>query len=294
MRECVLEGQINGYEQNAGSCQNQKIHRHRHRIGHHHDNGGSSIDFYAVNSGIRHVDPVLKVVFSLLLLLFCLAADQPVISVIAIVTAASITVLAVKLPVDRYLSVLTIPLAFILMGSIAVAIDFSGNPVGDWNLFLHWGYLYVTKESLVHMVSLVLKAFGAVSAMFIMTLSTPSFELFSVLRKMHCPALLVELMHMIYRFIFILTTVQRNMRISAESRLGFCDFRTSCYSFGQIASNLFIVSLKKANAYYDAMEARCYDGEFLFLEEETKVPGELILGAVVYFAALTLIWWMLR
>ena len=50
------------------------------------------------------------------------------------------------------------------------------------------------------------------------------------------------------------------MQISAEARLGFCDFRTSCYSFGQIAANLFIVALKKANAYYDAMEARCYHG----------------------------------
>lgn len=294
MRECVLNGQINGYEQSAGSCQNQKIHHHRHRIGHRHDNGGSSIDFYAVNSGIRHLSPVFKVVFSLLLLLFCLLADQPVISAIIIVTAAVITVGFGKLPLDHYLSVLMIPLAFILMGSIAVAIDFSGSPVGDWNLFLHWGYLYVTRESLLHMAALMLKAFGAISAMFIMTLSTPSFELFSVLRKLHCPALLVELMHMIYRFIFILITVQRNMKISAEARLGFCDFRTSCYSFGHIAGNLFIVSLKKANAYYDAMEARCYDGEFLFLEEETKAPGELILGAVVYFAALTVLWWMLR
>lgn len=288
MRECVLNGQVNGYEQSSHH------HHHRHRIGHHHDNGGSSIDFYAVNSGIRHISPEWKVVCSLLLLLFCLVADHPVISVITIVTSAVITVGFGKLPADRYLSVLTIPLAFILMGSIAVAVDFSGSPLGDWNLFLHWGYLYVTRESFWHMVSLMLKAFGAVSAMFVMTLSTPSFELFSVLRKLHCPALLVELMHMIYRFIFILTTVQRNMKISAESRLGFCDFRTSCYSFGHIAGNLFIVSLKKANAYYDAMEARCYDGEFLFLEEETEAPRGLILGAVVYFAALTVIWWMLR
>ena len=60
------------------------------------------------------------------------------------------------------------------------------------------------------------------------------------------------------------------MQISAEARLGFCDFRTSCYSFGQIAANLFIVALKKANAYYDAMEARCYDGTLCFLEEKKK------------------------
>lgn len=251
-----------------------------HKLGHSHDKGGSSIDFYAVNSGIRHWNPSFKVACSLLLLLFTLIGNHPVISVIAILTSAVLTVGL------RYISVLTIPLAFILMGSLAVGIDFAKHPVGDWNLYLHWGYMFVTKESLLMMFCLIIKVFGAVSAMFIMTLSTPSFELFSVLKKMHCPSLIVELMHMIYRFIFILMSVQRNMRISAESRLGFCDFRTSCYSFGQIASNLFIVSLKKANAYYDAMEARCYDGEFVFLEEETRIPGKMILSAVIYFTLL--------
>lgn len=267
------------------------VHSHQdrhglHKLGHSHDKGGSSIDFYAVNSGIRHWNPSFKVAFSLILLLYTLIGNHPLISLIAVATSVFLTVRLGKLPVDRYISVLTIPLAFILMGSLAVGIDFAKQPVGDWNLFLYFGYMYVTRESLLKMAFLMLKVFGAVSAMFIMTLSTPSFEIFSVLKKMHCPSLIVELMHMIYRFIFILMSVQRNMRISAESRLGFCDFRTSCYSFGQIASNLFIVSLKKANAYYDAMEARCYDGEFVFLEEETAVPGRMILIAVLYFAIL--------
>lgn len=230
----------------------------------------------------------------MILLLFTLVGNHPVISVIALATSAYLTLSQGKLPVDRYIGVLTIPLAFILMGSLAVGIEFAKQPLGDWNLYLFFGYLFVTKAGLLKMLALMLKAFGAVSAMFIMTLSTPSFELFSVLKRMHCPALIVELMHMIYRFIFILMRVQRNMRISAESRLGFCDFRTSCYSFGQIASNLFIVSLRKANAYYDAMEARCYDGEFLLLEEETAIPAKMLLIAGIYFAALLAITCLVR
>ncbi|MDO4616217.1 MAG: cobalt ECF transporter T component CbiQ [Lachnospiraceae bacterium] len=259
---------------------------HHHRIGHSHDTGNSSIDYYAVYSGIRHWDPRFKVGFSVLLLLFTLIGNHPVVSVIAAVTAAILTVGFGKLHPHQYISVLTIPLAFIIVGSLAVGIEFAREPLGDWNLFLHFGYMFVTKESLMKMLALMIKVFGAVSAMFIMTLSTPSFELFSVIKRMHCPTMLVELMHMIYRFIFILMNVQRNMRISAESRMGFCDFKTSLYTFGQIASNLFIVSLKKANAFYDAMEARCYDGEFLFLEEETKVSRKLVIAAAVYFTLL--------
>lgn len=279
-----------------GAKRNHHTHtnHHRHGRGHRHDTGGSAIDLYAVNSGIRHWNPTFKVGFSLLLLLFCLLSNQPVISAIAILTSAILTVGLGKLPFDRYFSVLTIPLAFILMGSLAVAIDFSKQPMGDWNLFLSFGYLFVTRESLLKTLALMLKAFGAISAMFIMTLSTPSFELFSVLKKMHCPSMIVELMHMIYRFIFILMAVQQNMRIAAESRLGFVDFKTSCYSFGQILSNLFIVSLKKANAFYDAMESRCYEGEFVFLEEEEPVSGKMLGLAAVYFIMLIGIWYCLR
>jgi len=140
----------------------------------------------------------------------------------------------------------------------------------------------------------MLKVFGAVSCMFLMTLSTPSHELFSVLHKIHCPSLFTELMHMIYRYIFILLEVQHNMQISAEARLGFCDFRTSCYSFGQIAANLFIVALKKANAYYDAMEARCYDGTLCFLEEKKKLPLPYIIASGTFFLFLVVLWLFIR
>ena len=135
-----------------------------------------------------------------------------------------------------------------------------------------------------------MKAWGAVSAMYLMTLSTPASELISVLRKAHIPKVMVELMNMIYRFIFIMAEVQEKMKISAQSRLGYVDFKTSCKSFGNTASNLLVVSLKKANAYYDAMISRCYDGEFVFLEEEKPVTVKQTAGAAAYLLGLTAIW----
>ena len=99
---------------------------------------------------------------------------------------------------------------------------------------------------------------------------------------------------MIYRYIFIMLDTQRKMKNSAESRLGYCDFKTSCLSFGGIASNLFIVSLKKANAYYDAMESRCYDGDLLFLEEEKPLTQKQVLWALMYLAILIVIYFVCR
>ena len=84
------------------------------------------------------------------------------------------------------------------------------------------------------------------------------------------------------------------LRNAAESRLGYCDYKTSLYSFGQIASNLFIVTLKKANAYYNALEARCYDGELNFLEDIKPVKGWQIAFGMAFIALLCAVWFLTR
>ena len=80
------------------------------------------------------------------------------------------------------------------------------------------------------------------------------------------------------------------MKNSVQSRLGYIDFKTACYSFGSTAGNLLIVSLKKANSYYDAMESRCYNGEMLFLEEEKPIYNRQIIYFVIYFIMLISMW----
>jgi cobalt/nickel transport system permease protein len=79
------------------------------------------------------------------------------------------------------------------------------------------------------------------------------------------------------------------MRISAESRLGFCDYRTSLKSFANIAGNLLIVSLQRAGNYYDAMESRCYDGALLFLEEKKPLDKRMVMRAVLFDSVLVLV-----
>ena len=76
---------------------------------HHHNTGGIAIDSYACNSRLRHISAGFKAGFSMLLLLFCIFADHPVISVLLILFAASVTVFLGGIPLHDYLSVLGIP-----------------------------------------------------------------------------------------------------------------------------------------------------------------------------------------
>lgn len=262
-------------------------HPHKHRHGHSHDS--FSIDQLAFQSGLSHVNPGFKVAFSILALIFLLAADHLLISLLVFASMCYLTMVKSGVSAHTYLSLLTIPLVFAVVTVLTIALGFSFSPSGEYCLHLYFFYVYTTRVSLWKAFCLLCKIFSAVSCMYFMSLSTPVNEIVCVLQQCHLPSLITELMNMIYRFIFILLEVQQKMSISARSRLGYINTGTSLRTFGSIGSNLFIVSMKKANHYYDALLARCYDGQLQFLTEEKPLEKKLILYAVLYFAVLTAI-----
>ncbi len=277
-----------------GIWKGRKNHHHFH-LGHSHEGSTLNIDALAYNSKMRSWNAGYKVLLAVISLVLCIAFNNIYVSVATILMMGYLTVVIGELEFDHYLSMMTIPIVFMIVGAITIAVGYSLKPVGPYHLHVfHLFYIYWSKESLTLAAVLILKALGAVSALYMMTLTTPLTELVSVLRKAHMPRLIVELMNMIYRYIFIMLETYSRLKNSAESRLGYCDFKTSCYSFGQIASNLFVITLKKGNAYYNALEARCYDGELNFLEEVKPVKGIQIIMGAAFILLLCTIWALTR
>ena len=84
------------------------------------------------------------------------------------------------------------------------------------------------------------------------------------------------------------------MKAAAVSRLGYVDFKTSCRSFGQTGGNLFLLSLRKANTYYDAMVSRGYEGELVFWEEEKPVKLWQVGILAMYAAGLVFLYFWVK
>ena len=271
----------------------EEAHEYRHGFRHKHD-AWISIDYLAYSSKIRHWNPTFKVILSVLTIILCIVLNNVYVSVVVILAMAYLVIEIGGLARHDYLSVLTIPLTFILVSILAIVVDFSGQPPGGYHLYLGFGYLYTTTAMLEKGVFQMLKIIAAISGLQLMILTTPSSEIISVIKKTHLPKDFIALMNMIYRYIFILLDVFAKMKNAAESRLGYRDLKTSWYTFGNAASNMLVLSLKKANAYYDAMEARCYDGELMFLEEDKKNDIRLIVLAVVYLMYLLLLWYLTK
>ena len=148
-------------------------------------------------------------------------------------------------------------------------------PVGNW-------YITASTDSFFYALQLILTALAAVSCLYFLSFTTPMPDILEVLRKLHCPGLLIELMLLIYRFIFILLDTASAISTSQNCRLGNKDYRTSLKSFGLLGSVLMIRAITRSNKLYDAMEARCYDGRIRVLSEN-RPPRKKIIAAIAVF-----------
>lgn len=259
-----------------------------------HDHGGGvlHIDAIAQRSRLSSVNASLKVIGSVTLLVICVAADSVSVGLTLTVLMALLTVGLGRLPLHSYLSLLALPAAFLLLSSLALLFSFSPSPIGVLNLRFLGGWLCVTAAAQAHTLMIVCKALGAVSCLYLLSLSTPLTELIAVLRRAHVPAVVVELMYLIYRYIFILLEMHRTMKDAAESRLGYTDFKTSLRTTGAVYGGLLGRSFRKAGTCFDAMESRCYDGEIRFLESSkpiTALHGALACVLVTAISALAVL-----
>jgi cobalt/nickel transport system permease protein len=248
-----------------------------------------TIDFYAYESRLKGLNPGLKAVVAIAALLICIGTGNYLVSVTVFLTMGGVTVIWGGLSFWKYLGLLKIPVTFLILGTAAIVVGISSAPTGRFCVSLPGFYLYLSDDGAILSARLIIKAMACVSAMYMLVLSTPASEVINLLGKLPLPRLLLELMNLIYRFIFVMMDVQSRMKQAAQSRLGYSSFFTSCRSFGGIGANLFLVSLKKAGTYYDAMTSRCYEGELLFMEEVKPVKRKEAAVAAGYIAVLLLL-----
>ena len=160
----------------------------------HNGHGVRSVDHLAYCSGMNDWNPGFKVVLSLGTLAICLAADRAVVSLAVIAVLAWLQNVRGGVRLSAYIGLLRAPLVFLLLGGLAVACDISRVPAGDWSLPLPGFYLCTDWDRARFACGLVLKALGAVSAMYLLALTTTACELVSVLHRVRLPSLLTELM----------------------------------------------------------------------------------------------------
>lgn len=238
-----------------------------HHRNHHHENQILRTDRYAVCSKTASWNPDWKVFIGLLSLFGCILSKTGLVSLMIGLGMLWLTLGWGGVEWSVYWRMMTIPLSFICLSGLVILLD-------------------LTKEAVMETVLVTGKALTGTTCLYMISLTTPVYELAGVLRRRHVPEVMIELMILMYRFLFLLLEFYGNMKESARARLGDIGPRQGYRSFFGICANLLVLAFRRASASFDAMEARGYEGNIRFLEQEKPVTKKQRLAAVVYAAAL--------
>ena len=248
-----------------------------------------TLEYYSYNSKINSWNPHLKFWYSMVLIVLGIILSNIYISISIVFICGFITIFLGKISLKKYIDFFKVPTIFLLISVAVININFSKNITDFYYFNIGDLYIYTTDENIKKSCILFWRALSGVSSMYMLALSTPLNEIIYVIKKVRTPQIIIELMYLVYRFIFIMRDSYKSMRKSIESRLGFRDYRTSLLSFGKIISNILIVSLRKSNSFYDSMESRDYKGEIRFFIKEKGINKKAIIGmglSIIYLIVL--------
>ena len=248
-----------------------------------------TLEYYSYNSKINSWNPHLKFWYSMVLIVLGIILSNIYISISIVFICGFITIFLGKISLKKYIDFFKVPIIFLLISVAVININFSKNITDFYYFNVGDLYIYTTDENIKKSCILFWRALSGVSSMYMLALSTPLNEIIYVMKKARTPKIIIELMYLVYRFIFIMRDSYKSMRKSIESRLGFRYYRTSLLSFGKIISNILIVSLRKSNSFYDSMESRGYKGEIRFFIKEKGINKKVIIGmglSIIYLIVL--------
>lgn len=248
------------------------------------------IDHYAYCSRLRGISPEQKMIFTLGGLLLCLGLSSPWVSLAVVTVMAVFSIRASGVPLRFFFRLLLLPGSFLLLGVATVLVGLYPSPEGllaGWHLGSAW--VGVSPQGLAQASGLFVKALGATSCLYGLSLTTPLVAVLSVLRRLGLPVLITDLMGLIYRFVFVLLDSAAAIMTAQQARLGYAGAAAAYRSFGMMLTMLLVKALKHSDQVYTALEARGYQGELRVLEEDYRHSGALTAATVLLWAGLVLI-----
>ncbi len=254
------------------------------------------IDTLAYTNRLR-LPPAHKLLFAFALLVIIYCARAPVQILIA-VWISIWTVIYAGTPASIYLRLLCITGGFWLTSLPAIVV----NGVGLSQLSLvqsdvwqgfTWGsyYLYLSHHGIQQAGEIATRAIAATACIYFVMLTVPFTEILDILRRIGCPALLTDLLMLMYRFIFVLLRTATELWTAQQSRGGYRTRKLWLKSLGLLVGQLLRRTLENYRQVSLTLESRGFTGEFRVCHSRRYLPSkryslEALFGCAI-LAALT-------
>lgn len=259
--------------------------------GHKHEHGAFlSIDYRAHQSKISSWNTELKILLVIFCVFVCISASSVFVPLFLLAGMSLLIAIVGKTPLFYYLTLLSVPAVFILLSCLALLMEFSPTPFGVLSVPIGGYYLCVPEANQYLAARTMLRSMGAVSCLYMLSLSTPVYRIIAAFRMAKIPAIVIDLMYLIYRYLFILLGTHQNMVHAASSRLGYVNYRKSIATMLKNARNLMFISFRQTSDMLSAMESRCYDGEIKFLHKSMSISAAQILWSLILSVGVIFLW----
>jgi cobalt/nickel transport system permease protein len=224
------------------------------------------IDAYSHHNRLKPFSPIWKSGFAAVLFLISYLAS-PLIQAAAFIWISMWIVWHAGIPARFYLKLLGGPGLFFIASLPAIIIGFQKTAAGSAGpegrtLFTasHWT-AYVIRDWAWISGTLGLRIAACTACLFFLILTTPVPQLFQVAKRLRIPGLVLELMNIMYRFLFLLLDTSSDIYTSQQARGGYRGFRNKLADTAMLTGRLFAKTMQRYKGVSHGLMARGFTEE---------------------------------
>ncbi|WP_232695654.1 cobalt ECF transporter T component CbiQ [Brevibacillus daliensis] len=254
----------------------------------------SRIDSVAHQNALRFLSPQFKVMFGIGMLITVLFVTMRVQWLIFIWMSLWILYYA-KVPLRFYLYLTGASLLFFVASLPALMLEIEWYKQDGlikavsrgWTLIDTMGYrVYFDSKNAILVSQLLSRTLAATVCMAFLLLTTPIHQIIQVLRKWHIPEIILDLMMLMYRFLFILFATAREVWIAQKMRGGHGNMAARVKDTGRLVAMLFQKSMRRYQQMNIGLQCRGYDGQLRVISMEQSMKSrryllEAVCGMVI-------------
>ncbi|WP_018085751.1 cobalt ECF transporter T component CbiQ [Desulfurispora thermophila] len=227
------------------------------------------IDYYAYTNKMKHINPGEKILFALGSLGWALLARNPLLPMLILAGNIFILNKCAGIPGRILWRLLVLPFTFLLPALLPILLYWQSTPRDlVWFICLGNSFLGIKAAGIQLAQQVAARSLAAVTCLYFISLTTPMPDWREFCRRLHLPPLLLDLMTLVYRYIFILAQTAASMHLAQTLRLGYGGFRPSIRHTALLLANLLQKSYQTMQSINIAMQSRNFQDELPMASRE--------------------------
>ena len=198
-----------------------------------------SIDKYAYQNRWKELPVGWK--FALYLLLLALSFSGIIsLQLLLMGIIAPLTCYVARMPWGRYLKWYLHASIFIIISLLTFVLTYNHAPAQLWLAVpLGDGFLGISRSSIPQAVFILLRIYSSLVSTYFFALTVPFAQMLRLFKALHIPAVLLDLIVLMYRFIFLVLYEFVTIRDTLDLKFSFYDKRKNYQAWGRLANTLF-------------------------------------------------------